>query len=112
MEGGHGVFLWGFFVVFCWFVLFCFVVAMLVLKLSGCSHSGGTSPELASPARAQRPRTLFGSICSDGRKFAEREHVMLMLSLFPEILISDLMALPPLLLSSKNFFKKRSKILF
>lgn len=32
-------------------------------------------------------------------KFTEHEKVMLMLSIFPEILVSDIMAVPPVLLS-------------
>lgn len=66
--------------------------------------SGGMSPWLVSPVGAQRPLMPFGGSCNYRGKFTEhlkkkKKKMMALLSIFPEISGSDLMALPPVLLS-------------
>lgn len=65
--------------------------------LRACPTSGSTGASHA-----------FGNICHYRKKLTGQEKVMLMLSIFPEILISDfLMALPPVLvIKKKKNFKK------
>lgn len=70
--------------------------------------------ELVSLAVAQRRLTPFGNVCNYRRKFTEHEKLMLILSTFPEILVSYfiMMALPPVLLSSKTSLQSDPKFYF
>lgn len=89
MVSWDGIFLWAF--------------IMNTLKLWG-------SRSLSLQRLVQRTQFLLVTSIIAGEKFTEHEKVMWMLSIFPENSISYfLMALPPVLISSKEKKKKTLK---
>ena len=90
MVSWDGIFLWAF--------------IMNTLKLWGARS-------LSLQRLVQRLQSLLVTSVIAGEKFTEHEKVMWMLSIFPEKSISHfLMALPPVLISSKEKKKKTLKI--
>lgn len=89
MVSWDGIFLWAF--------------IMNTLKLWGARS-------LSLQQLVQRLQSLLVTSVIAGEKFTEHEKVMWMLSIFPEKSISHfLMALPPVLISSKEKKKKTLK---
>lgn len=89
MVSWNGIFLWAF--------------IMNTLKLWGARS-------LSLQRLVQRLQSLLVTSVIAGEKFTEHEKVMWMLSIFPEKSISHfLMALPPVLISSKEKKKKTLK---
>lgn len=89
MVSWDGIFLWAF--------------IMNTLKLWGARS-------LSLQRLVQRLQSLLVTSVIAGEKFTEHEKVMWMLSIFPEKSISHfLMALPPVLISSKEKKKKNFK---
>lgn len=89
MVSWDGIFLWAF--------------IMNTLKLWGARS-------LSLQRLVQRLQSLLVTSVIAGEKFTEHEKVMWMLSIFPEKSISHfLMALPPVLISSKEKKKKTLK---
>ena len=86
--------------------VFLWVFITPILKLSGDARATRALGLSHRWEREGHSCLLVASVITEGSLLNIFKKVMLLLSIFPEILVSDLMALPPVLLSAKQLLYK------